>query len=126
MRGRRGKKTRRGQGPQQPVRAGTVERPEDPQTKIPTTVHEGGLLSWMFSKKAREQYFGQRVSGRDRQADIEKLTKTQKLVYAMLEDGLTNKEIVSQLGNGVETAKTHVRNILRTLRLKSRAALVRS
>lgn len=126
MRQRRGRKTRRGQSLQPAARAGTIERSQDSQTKIPTTVHEGGVLSWIFSKKAQEKRFGQRVSGRDRQADLEKLTRAQKLVYPMLEDGLTNKEISSKLGRGEETAKTHVRKILRTLRVKSRSALVRS
>jgi DNA-binding NarL/FixJ family response regulator len=126
MKRRRGRKTRRGQSLQPAARGGTIERPQDSQTKIPTTVHEGGFFSWGFSKRAREEYFGHRVSGRDRQADLEKLTKTQKLVYPMLEDGLTNKEIAGKLGRSEQTAKTHVRDIRRTLKLKSRAALVRS
>jgi hypothetical protein len=57
-------------------------------------------FSWGCSKRAREKYFGQRVSGRDRQANLEKLTRAQKIVYAMLEEGLTNKEIASPLAIG--------------------------
>src|SRR5690348_1430221 len=72
----------RQRNPQSAVRVGTIERSPNPPTTIPTTVHEGGVLSLLFSKKAREKYFGQRVSGRDRQADLEKLTKTQRLVYS--------------------------------------------
>jgi DNA-binding NarL/FixJ family response regulator len=126
LRKRRGRKTKRGQSPHPAVRADTVERSEDSQTKIPTTVHEGGVLSWMFSKKAREKYLGQRVSGRDRQADLDKLTKTERRVYPMLEDVLTNKEIAEKLGVSEETAKTHVHNILTKLHLKNRSKLVKS
>ena len=126
MKKRYGKKAKRGQNPQPVIRTGTIERLEDSQTKIPTTIHEGGVLSFIFSKRAREKYFGHRVSGRDRHADLEKLTRAQRLVYRMLEDGLTNKEISSRLGRSEQTVKTHVRNILHNLRLKSRAALVRS
>jgi len=100
--------------------------PASSEGKNSTIIHSGGFFSWGFSKKARERYFGLRVCGRDRQADLKKLTRAQKLVYTMLEDGLTNMEIASKLGRGEQTAKTHVRNILRTLRVKSRAALVRS
>ena len=80
----------------------------------------------MFSKKAREKYLKQQVSGRDRHADLKKLTRTQRLVYPMLEDGLTNIEIASKLGRSESTAKDHVEEILHRLKLKSRAALVRS
>jgi DNA-binding NarL/FixJ family response regulator len=126
VRGRRKKNRGRGQSPQPVVPAATMEPSEDSATKIPTTVHEGGVLSWMFSKKAQEKYFGQWVSGRDRQADLDKLTKTQRRVYPMLEEALTNKQIAEKLGVSEETARTHVQHILTKLHLKSRSKLVKS
>jgi len=103
-----------------------MEPSQESQTKIPSTVHQGGFLSWGFSKQARAKLFGQQASGRDRQADLEKLTKTQRLVYPMLEVGLTNKQIATKSGTSEQTAKDHVGQIIHRLRLKNRAALVRS
>lgn len=96
------------------------------EVKDSTIVHSGGFLSWGFSKHAREKYFGLRVSGRDRQTDLEKLTRAQRVVYPMLEGAQTNKQIAEKLGVSEETAKRHVHNILTKLHLKSRSKLVKS
>jgi len=119
-------KTRRDQGHPPAVPVGTIERSQDSETKIPSTVHTGGFLSYAFSKQARAKLFRQQASGRNRQADLEKLTKTERLVYPMLEAGLSNKQIAEKLGVSEGTARTHVRHILRKLHLKSRSKLVKS
>ena len=93
---------------------------------IPSVVHTGGPFSWICSKKARAQLFGGRTSGRDRQVDLAKLTRTQRVVYPMLEDARTNKQIAEKLVVSDETAKRHVHNILTKLHLKSRSELVNS
>jgi DNA-binding NarL/FixJ family response regulator len=88
------------------------------------THHTGGILSWAFSEKARAKLFGSRTPGRDRQADLNQLTKTERLVYFYLEEGLTDKEIANKRGGSALTAGDHVKSVLRTLRLKNRAELV--
>jgi DNA-binding CsgD family transcriptional regulator len=103
-----------------------AKKPEGLEAKLPSTVHVGGFFSWGFSKKAQRKYLGSRTSGRDRHADLEKLTKTERRVYPMLEDALTNKQIAEKLGVSEETARTHVRHILTKLHLKSRSKLVKS
>lgn len=52
------------------------------------------------------------------------LTQREKEVLKLMAEGLTNKEIASQLGLGIETIKTHARNIFGKLGAADRAQAV--
>ncbi|HUG28877.1 MAG TPA: LuxR C-terminal-related transcriptional regulator [Gemmatimonadales bacterium] len=51
------------------------------------------------------------------------VTPRQRQVIHLVAEGLTNKEIASQLNIAVHTVKTHVHTVLTTLRLRSRLEL---
>ncbi|MDP9068709.1 MAG: response regulator transcription factor [Actinomycetota bacterium] len=65
---------------------------------------------------------------RDRVTDLTaRLTQQERAVLALLADGASNRTIAAQLTISVQTARTHVQNILRKLEVHSRleaAALV--
>lgn len=54
----------------------------------------------------------------------ETLTKTERLIYAQLVEGLTNAEIALALSIGDRTVKFHVTHILAKFSMKSRAKLI--
>lgn len=51
------------------------------------------------------------------------LTPRQRQVICLIAEGLSNKEIASQLHIAVHTVKTHVHTVLTTLQLRSRLEL---
>jgi RNA polymerase sigma factor (sigma-70 family) len=53
---------------------------------------------------------------------VGKLTRREQDVLRLLVDGLTNRQIAERLGVSEHTVNRHVTNILRKLRLPSRAA----
>jgi DNA-binding NarL/FixJ family response regulator len=55
-----------------------------------------------------------------RQSATSSLTRREREVAALLAEGLTNREIASRLVISERTARTHVSNLLRKLRLNSR------
>lgn len=50
------------------------------------------------------------------------LTRREKEIWSLLEQGLSNKEIATELGIEVSTAKNHVHNLLDKLNVSTRAA----
>jgi NarL family two-component system response regulator LiaR len=53
------------------------------------------------------------------------LTAREAEVLELLQDGRTNSEIAEQLSIGIETVRTHARNVYRKLRVPSRRELAR-
>jgi DNA-binding NarL/FixJ family response regulator len=62
-----------------------------------------------------------RVSGR--RAGGEELTETELRVAAMAAEGMSNKQIASELFMGVSTVEAHLSRVYRKLGLRSRAGL---
>ena len=56
---------------------------------------------------------------RGRASDVE-LTARERQIGALIDDGLSNKEIASRLGIGVSTVKNHVHNLLEKLHVARR------
>jgi DNA-binding NarL/FixJ family response regulator len=56
----------------------------------------------------------------------ELLTPREAAVLELLQNGRSNGEIAAQLHVGVETVRTHARNIYRKLGVRSRRELARS
>jgi DNA-binding NarL/FixJ family response regulator len=52
--------------------------------------------------------------------DAVRLTQREQAVVALIAEGLSNKEIAGRLGIATETVKSHVRNIMDKLALRSR------
>jgi DNA-binding NarL/FixJ family response regulator len=63
-----------------------------------------------------------RVNSRDEQPA--KLTPREREILALLDDGLSNKEIAADLSIGVSTVKNHVHNILEKLGARRRSEAV--
>jgi len=55
---------------------------------------------------------------------VESLTPTQRLVFECLHRGLSNRQISTELGFTVATAKAHVSGVIRKLGVKSRTQVV--
>jgi DNA-binding CsgD family transcriptional regulator len=76
-----------------------------------------------------EDYLGEVVtaaSGMERESsgDRYSLTERERVMVALVEDGLSNKEIARRLGISVSTVKTHIRSILNKTRTTSRSTLL--
>ena len=61
----------------------------------------------------------------DRQQAARRLTERETDVLRLVVDGFTARQIATRLGLSPRTVENHVQNVLRKLRLHSRAALVR-
>jgi DNA-binding NarL/FixJ family response regulator len=61
----------------------------------------------------------------DEREDTRQLTEREADVLRLIVDGLTARQIASRLVLSPRTVENHVQNVLRKLRLRSRAALVR-
>jgi two-component system nitrate/nitrite response regulator NarL len=61
-----------------------------------------------------------RPTGRSRPRDRAELTRREREIVALIEEGLSNKEIAGRLVIEVATVKNHVHNILEKLRVGSR------
>jgi two-component system nitrate/nitrite response regulator NarL len=68
------------------------------------------------------RHVGQVALGRPAQADL--LTRRQKQIAQLIDEGLSNKEIARRLSLGVSTVKNHVHNLLDRLEVTRRAEAV--
>jgi DNA-binding NarL/FixJ family response regulator len=92
------------------------EASQDELKKAIIQVNEGG--SYIASKVMGtlvEEVAGKRKSY---------LTQREREVLKLMSEGLTNKEIAEELGLGIETIKTHARNIFEKLGAADRAQAV--
>ena len=85
------------------------------------TVHEGESL--LFPAALRRLVTGHRGPGGDGLAGAN-LTDREKDVLRLVAQGRSNAEIAAELFLGVETVKTHVRNVLAKLRARDRVQAV--
>jgi len=58
-------------------------------------------------------------------APLSKLTERERQVLALIAEGLSNKEVASELGIGVRTVETHRERIMRKLNIHNAAGLTR-
>ncbi len=94
-----------------------------PLEKIKESVIEvangGAQMSSSIARKVFN-YFNNNVS-----TDSEySLTKKEKEIVAQIVDGLSYKMIAANLGNSIETIKTHAKNIYKKLHVNSKAEVV--
>jgi len=83
-------------------------------------VHNGGAQ--MSSSIARKvfNYFNKSVS---KESEYN-LTNKEKEIVAQIVDGLSYKMIAANLGNSIETIKTHAKNIYKKLQVNSKAEVI--
>jgi DNA-binding CsgD family transcriptional regulator len=62
------------------------------------------------------------IAGKGESASMPDLTRRQARVFALITDGLSNKEIARALGIEVATVKNHVHQLLRKLNVTRRSA----
>jgi two-component system, NarL family, response regulator NreC len=99
---------------------------EDDLVQAIHAVQKGGqFFSAGIAHVVEEGYNRLKTSGApdDR---YELLTKTQRLVYQLLAEGNSNKEIAARLNVSVHTVETHRARIMETMELHSAAGLVLS
>ena len=66
----------------------------------------------------------QQLEETSQQSDINNLSKREIEIAKLIKDGMSSKEIASQLGISLKTVEVHRYNILKKLHLKNTAALV--
>lgn len=86
------------------------------------TVHNGQTY---FSADVARVALNQIVRGQSEAASTPQLTNREREVLAQIADGLSNKEIASQLGVGVRTVETHRERIMRKLDIHNVAGLTK-
>lgn len=86
------------------------------------TVHGGQAY---FSAEVARVALNQFVRGQSDAASTPQLTNREREVLAQIADGLSNKEIASQLGVGVRTVETHRERIMRKLDIHNVAGLTK-
>lgn len=86
------------------------------------TVHGGQAY---FSADVARVALNQFVRGQSEAANTPQLTNREREVLAQIADGLSNKEIASQLGVGVRTVETHRERIMRKLDIHNVAGLTK-
>ena len=86
-----------------------------------TSLYEGGApMSPGIARKVVE-HFNPRSSH-----DLhEKLTAREAQIVQAIEEGLTNKEVAIRLDVGLETVKSHIKNIYQKLEVNSRHAIIK-
>jgi DNA-binding NarL/FixJ family response regulator len=79
-----------------------------------------------FSPEVARAALNQYVKGTgSMNAKVTQLTSREREVLVHIADGLSNKEIASQLGVGVRTVETHRERIMRKLNIHSVAGLTK-
>lgn len=86
------------------------------------TVHNGQTY---FSADVARVALNQIVRGQSEAVSTPQLTNREREVLAQIADGLSNKEIASQLGVGVRTVETHRERIMRKLDIHNVAGLTK-
>lgn len=98
------------------------EAPTEELVKAIETVNSGGTY---FSSEIAKKALNQFVRGNATSGPYTQLTKREREVLIHIAEGLSNKEIASQLGVGVRTVETHRERIIRKLDIHSVAGLTR-
>lgn len=98
------------------------DAPMDELVRAIETVHGGQAY---FSADVARVALNQFVRGQTEAATTPQLTNREREVLAQIADGLSNKEIASQLGVGVRTVETHRERIMRKLDIHNVAGLTK-
>jgi DNA-binding NarL/FixJ family response regulator len=98
------------------------DAPTEELVRAIETVHGGQAY---FSADVARVALNQFVRGQSDVASTPQLTVREREVLAQIADGLSNKEIASQLGVGVRTVETHRERIMRKLDIHNVAGLTK-
>lgn len=98
------------------------DAPTDELLRAIETINAGEAF---FSPEVARSALNQYVKGGSVNAKVTQLTAREREVLVHIADGLSNKEIASQLGVGVRTIETHRERIMRKLNIHSVAGLTK-
>ena len=99
-------------------------RPEELIAAIHTVAAGDSLLSPSVTRTVIERVAGQPAPDAGAEARLDELTARERDVLELIARGLSNGEIAATLVIEESTVKTHVRHILRKLRLRDRVQAV--
>jgi DNA-binding NarL/FixJ family response regulator len=99
-------------------------RPEELIAAIHTVAAGDSLLSPSVTRTVIQRVAGQPAPDAGAEARLDELTARERDVLALIAGGLSNGEIAATLVIEESTVKTHVRHILRKLRLRDRVQAV--
>ena len=99
-------------------------RPEELIAAIHTAAAGDSLLSPSVTRTVIQRVAGQPAPDAGAEARLDELTTRERDVLELIARGLSNGEIASTLVIEESTVKTHVRHILRKLRLRDRVQAV--
>jgi DNA-binding NarL/FixJ family response regulator len=99
-------------------------RPEELIAAIHTVAAGDSLLSPSVTRTVIQRVAGQPAPDAGAEARLDELTARERDVLALIARGLSNGEIAATLVIEESTVKTHVRHILRKLRLRDRVQAV--
>jgi DNA-binding NarL/FixJ family response regulator len=99
-------------------------RPEELITAIHTVAAGDSLLSPSVTRTVIQRLAGQPAPDGKAEAQLDELTTRERDVLELIARGLSNGEIAAKLVIEESTVKTHVRHILRKLRLRDRVQAV--
>jgi DNA-binding NarL/FixJ family response regulator len=99
-------------------------RPEELIAAIHTVAAGDSLLSPSVTRTVIQRVAGQPAPDADSEARLDELTARERDVLELITRGLSNGEIAAALVIEESTVKTHVRHILRKLRLRDRVQAV--
>jgi DNA-binding NarL/FixJ family response regulator len=99
-------------------------RPEELITAIHTVAAGDSLLSPSVTRTGIQRLAGQPAPDAKAEAQLDELTAREREVLELIGRGLSNGEIAAELVIEESTVKTHVRHILRKLRLRDRVQAV--
>jgi two-component system nitrate/nitrite response regulator NarL len=98
------------------------EAPPEELVRAVETVQAGDAY---FSQDIARVALNQFVRGGGESSDMPQLTPREREVLTQIAEGLSNKEIASQLGVGVRTVETHRERIMRKLDIHTVAGLTK-
>ena len=99
-------------------------RPEELIAAIHTVAAGDSLLSPSVTRTVIQRLAGQPAPDAVAEARLDELTARERDVLELIARGLSNSEIAAKLVIEESTVKTHVRHILRKLRLRDRVQAV--
>jgi DNA-binding NarL/FixJ family response regulator len=99
-------------------------RPEDLIAAIHTVAAGDSLLSPSVTRTVIQRVAGQPAPDATAEARLDELTARERDVLELIARGLSNGEIAATLVIEESTVKTHIRHILRKLRLRDRVQAV--
>lgn len=98
------------------------DAPAEELVRAIEAIHRGEAY---FSPDVARVALNQFVRGQSEASNTPQLTNREREVLAQIADGLSNKEIASQLGVGVRTVETHRERIMRKLDIHNVAGLTK-